>query len=156
MPRELRLRIVLERPPDGVDFALQSGRGKKYDSIQTQRSSGTDLAFDFRVTVGDGPDDGAPNFRGPVTQGPPTARFVYIGVGQYAGQIDSRWGRRIKIPLGGITREMLGRAMDSGGTLEARVPGTGKDGSPTCATTHPIGGWNMRPGSGQADGEVRR
>jgi hypothetical protein len=49
--RELTLRIVLEAPPPGVDFGLQKGRGAEYETIQTQRSKGNDLRFEFTVGV---------------------------------------------------------------------------------------------------------
>nr|WP_206108274.1 DUF5990 family protein [Paludisphaera soli] len=41
---ELRLRIVLESPPAGVDFGLQLGKGSDYETIETQRSQGTTSA----------------------------------------------------------------------------------------------------------------
>jgi uncharacterized protein DUF5990 len=47
--RELNLRIILESPPAGVDYALQKGRGGDYETIQTQRSKGRDLHFEFKV-----------------------------------------------------------------------------------------------------------
>src|SRR5258708_7459086 len=49
MKRELTLRIVLERPPKGVDFGLQKGRGSAYETVQKQRSKGSDLVFAFIV-----------------------------------------------------------------------------------------------------------
>jgi hypothetical protein len=38
---------------------------------------------------------------------------------------------------------MIDRAMAAGQLLETRVPGTGKDGSPSCATVKPFPGWNV-------------
>jgi hypothetical protein len=57
MERELTLRIVLEKPPVGVDFGLQKGRGSDYETIQKQRSRGNDLSFEFTVGVKAGPKD---------------------------------------------------------------------------------------------------
>jgi hypothetical protein len=34
--------------------------------------------------------------------------------------------------------------------LEARVPGTGKDGGPSCATVKPFEGWKLVQGRGRA------
>jgi hypothetical protein len=65
MEVELRLRIVLECPPAGVDFGLQQGRGADYRTVQTQRSQGHDLGFDGTVTAKDGRGDGLPDFLGP-------------------------------------------------------------------------------------------
>ena len=89
--------------------------------------------------------DGAPNFLGPYTQGPPALRFVYIRVGRSAGQPDTPFDRRAKIPLGGIGEELLARALKKpGSVLEVHMPGRGKDGTPTCATVRlPPGAWRL-------------
>lgn len=137
---EVRLRIVLIAPPAGVDFGIQDGKGHDYKTIHTQRSKDTDLTFEFRVTVKDNRDDGLPNFLGPLAQGPATNRFIYIDIGKSAGQIGSCWERRIKVPLEGITWDMIEKASTKF-VLEARLPGTGSDGGPNCATVKPIEGW---------------
>lgn len=137
---EVRLRIVLVAPPAGVDFGVQQGKGKDYTTIQTQRSGGGDLTFEITVTAKDTRDDGLPNFLGPLAQGPVAERFIYIDIGKCAGQSDSAWERRIKVPLGGITWEMI----ETKRVLEARLPGTGKDGGPSCATVKPVDGWKVR------------
>src|SRR3954451_25130939 len=80
MEVQLRLRIVLENPPAGVDFGLQQGKGAAYQTVQTQRSRGDDLRFDGTVTAKDNRGDGLPNFLGPLTQGPPGGRFLYIDI----------------------------------------------------------------------------
>jgi uncharacterized protein DUF5990 len=134
--RELTLRIVLEKPPGGIDFGLQKGKGSLYDIAQTQRSrTASDLSFEFIVRVGES-EKKEPNFLGPYVQGPSGGRFVYINIGTYAGQKDSPWSRRLKVPLQGITWKMV-----DAGMLETRVPGTGRDGGPTCATVKPFEGW---------------
>ena len=139
MESELTLRVVLEKPPQGVDFALQKGRGNPYETIQKQRSKGSDLIFEFTVGVkADGPA-ATPNLQGPFVQGPPAGRFVYLDIGTAAGQLDTPWSRRLKIPLSGITMAMI----SSRTVLEARVPGTGKDGGPNCATVKPFAGWKL-------------
>jgi Family of unknown function (DUF5990) len=146
--RELRLRIVLERPPSGVDFGLQKGRGSAYETIQKQRSQTKDLYFEFTVEVKGGRKAAMPTLLGPLAQGPPGERFVYIDIGTYAGQADSLWSRRLKIPLRGITWDMIDRlADDSRAVLEARVPGTGRDGGPTCGTVKAFDGWKLERGT---------
>jgi hypothetical protein len=142
MATEVPLRIVLVAPPAGVDFGIQHGKGSDYITILTQQSKGTDLKFEFTVSVKDDADDEMPNFLGPLSQGPVAGRFVYIDIGKSAGQIDSCWQRRIKVPLVGITWELIRKVTaNSKLILEARLPGTGKDGGPSCATIHPIEGW---------------
>jgi hypothetical protein len=144
METELRLRIVLVAPPAGVDFGIQEGKGSDYKSIQKQRSKVADLSFEFTVTVKDNREDGLPNFLGPLAQGPTTGRFIYIDIGKLAGQSDSCWERRIKVPLGGITWDMIEKApTDPKLILEARLQGKGKDGGPSCATVKPTDGWKF-------------
>lgn len=136
MEQELTLIIILEKPPAGVDFALQKGGGNNYEAVQRQTSTGNDLKFEFAVRVGE-QKDGQPNFLGPFTQGPAPQRFVYIDIGTMAGQSNSCWTRRLKIPLYGITWDLIRKRKP----LFTRVQGTGRDGSPTCATPKPFAGW---------------
>lgn len=144
MPFECPIRLVLVTPPAGIDFAIQRGRGAKAESVLVQRSTGRDIAFDFSLTVLAGVGTDVPHFTGPFAQGPPSGRFIYIGVGTLAGQKDTPWSRRIKVPLQGITATLLrSAAATPRATLQARIPGTGKDGSPSCATTRPLGGWEV-------------
>jgi hypothetical protein len=88
--------------------------------------------------------NGLPNFTGPFAQGPPDGRFVYIDVGTCAGQHDTPWSRRMKIPLQGITWPLVRKALAKPGyRLTARIPGTGRDGGPSCATVRPLGDWEV-------------
>jgi len=139
---ELTLRIVLEGPPPGVDFGLQEGHGKDYQTVQTQRSKTSDLTFTFTVRAKQN-SSGEPVFLGPFTQGPPPERFVYLDIGTYARQKDTPWSRRLKIPLRGISWEMVEQASGSSRVLETRVRGTGRDGGPTCGTIKPFNGWTI-------------
>lgn len=139
MENEVRLRIVLLQPPAGVEFALQKGRGSGYEMAQKQRSGGKDLRFEFTVSAKPGRAAAGPAFAGPFVQGPAGDRFVYLDIGTYAGQSGTPWSRRLKVPLSGITWEMV----RSGKTLEARVPGAAQDGGPSCAYE-----WRKRVGPG--------
>ena len=73
--------------------------------------------------------DALPDFAGPFVQGPSGERFVYLDIGTCAGQTNTPWSRRLKIPLSGITWDLI----EAGGVLLAAVPGTGTDGGPSCA-----------------------
>jgi hypothetical protein len=139
MARQLTLRIVIEQPPAGVDFALQKGSGSAYEPVQKQRSDGNDVSFEFQPSIREGISDSMAAMGGPFVQGPPKQRFVYVDIGTAAGQHDSCWTRRMKIPLEGIPAKML----RSGGVLEARVPGTDRKGGPTCATVKDFDGWKV-------------
>jgi len=141
---DLTLRIVLAEPPAGVDYGLQVGRGADYETAQTRRAEGGDVSFEFTVGIKDD-RPAAPDFRGPIVQGAKGQRFVYIDIGTYAGQTDTPWSRRLKVPLAGITWDVIERASSTGIVVEARVPGTARDGGPACATVHPVGGWKVAP-----------
>lgn len=144
MDSELPIRIVLVEPPAGIDYGIQHGRGAKYDTILVQQRTRGDVTFDFSITVGENKKDNSPNFLGPIVQGPSTGRFIYVDVGTYAGQKNTPWARRMKIPLGDITWALIKKARSkSGQRLVARIQGTGKDGGPACATVPLIDGWEI-------------
>jgi hypothetical protein len=144
MELEVKIRIVLKAPPPEVDFGLQVGKARDYETVQKQSSKGKDVFFRGSLTAKNNRADGSPNFLGPLTQGPPTARFIYIDVGQFAGQRESCWSRRMKIPLTGIGWEMLKKAAkDERIILEARLQATGRDGGPACGTVRPAEGWKL-------------
>jgi hypothetical protein len=130
--RELALRITVRRPPHGVEFAMQRGSA---ELIAPSARAPDALVFDFTVRVDGVTSSGAPRLLGPFTQGPPTARFVYVNAGRRAGQADTPWDPRAKVPLVGITASMIETAARSpGGRIETDFAGTGTDGGPTCAT----------------------
>ena len=143
MSHEIALKIILENPPSGVVFGIQKGSGNNYETIQKQISGVAILHFNFTITV-KWNKDGSPNFLGAIVQGPPTERFIYIDIGTAAGDINSVWSRRLKIPLKGITMEMINKLLTGSAIiLETKVPGTGKDGGPNCATVKPFSGWYL-------------
>ena len=143
MEWELTFRIVLENPPAGVDFALQKGKGSKYEIVQKQRSGSGNLRFEFTARAVYSGKGAEPNLLGPFVQGTPDARFVYIGIGTFAGQTGTEWSRRLKVPLSGISAELVERAGRESGVFETHVPGTGRDGGPNCATVKPFPGWKL-------------
>ena len=140
METELTFQIRLEKPPPGIDFALQKGHGNGYETVQKQRSGDTDLYFEFSAKVKD--SNSVPDFLGPFVQGPKGERFIYIDIGTYAGQTNTPWSRRLKIPVSGIDSAMIRMLADNPSMIFATtVPGTGKDGGPNCATVKPFSGW---------------
>ena len=143
MNQELSIRIILESPPTGVDFAIQKGSGNKYETILKQRSGKDDICFEFKISVKKGKTS-SHDFTGPFVQGPSAERFIYVDIGTAAGQMDSVWTRRLKIPLRDIPAETIKQMLtDSSLVLETKVPGTGKDGGPNCATVKPFPGWHL-------------
>jgi hypothetical protein len=143
------MRLILVDPPAGVDFGIQHGRGAEFETLSVQQRTRGDIVFDFSMKVVES-RGGAPSFQGPFAQGQPAGRFVYVDVGTYAGQKNTEWSRRIKVPLQGITWTLIKKVTSKPGhRLSATIPGRGKDGSPSCATVQVLGGWQViedRPG----------
>lgn len=142
----LPLHIILQSPPSGVHFGLQKGSGSNYETVQLQKSVSGDLHFDLTVTIrGDRAKDQTPRFGGPFAQGAYPDNFIYIDIGTYAGKEEDVWSRRLKIPLAGILWDTVDQfTANPKLVLETHVPGTAKDGSPTCATVKPFAGWRVR------------
>lgn len=144
MESEITLQIILMKLPPNVVFGLQNGAGNNYKTVQKQISINNDLAFTFGIHVkGDRSKDKLPKFSGPFVQGSADNKFVYIDIGTYAGQSDTIWSRRLKIPLTGITWQDID-SLSSKAILQTDVPGTGRDGGPNCATVKPFTGWQIK------------
>lgn len=123
----LPFRIVVAQPVIGVLHSLQAKDGQPLDPKLSR--AGEALHFDFPVRVAPGP-----KFLGDqVRREGPERRFVYVRIGQAAGDPASPWSRRMKIDIHDIDPALLARAAE-GGIVEILVQGTGKDGTPACAT----------------------
>jgi hypothetical protein len=143
MESEVTLQIVLVKPTPNVAFGLQVGSGSNYETVQKQIATSGNLLFRFMAKVkGDRTKESFPKFSGSFVQGPSEKQFVYIDIGTYAGQADAIWSRRLKVPLTGITWNDID-SVSGDSLLQAIVPGTGKDGSPNCATVKPFEGWQL-------------
>lgn len=125
---EIRMRIVIENPVPGVLHSLQAGDTGVLDPKRSVE--GEPLSFDFPIRVAPGPKF----FGDQVRREGPTRRFVYIRIGTMAGDHTSEWTRRMKIDVHDAPQNLLDRAMAGEGVVELTVDGTGKDGSPACAT----------------------
>ena len=87
---DLPLRIVIDDPVPGLAVALQRGASANAQLV------GQGPVFDLEAAVDGALPDGRPRFLGPYVQGPPAGRFVYLCVGEMAGQIGSPWNGRVK------------------------------------------------------------
>lgn len=128
----ITLRLTIADPVPGVRYSLQ----KEDAPFEPTTAGEAALSFDLPVRLS------ADNrFLGPfVRREGPARRFVYIRIGQSAGDHASCWTRRAKIDIHDIPAALLDQAR-AGRTLEVILPGRGKDGSPTCATVRPITPW---------------
>jgi len=125
---EIRMRIVIENPLSGVLHSLQSKDGHPLDPKSS--NSGEALAFDFPLRIAPGPKF----FGDQVRCEGPVRRFVYIRIGQSAGQHGSPWSRRMKIDIHDLDQGLLDRAAAGEGVVQIVVDGTARDGTPACAT----------------------
>ena len=126
------MRIVIDDPVPGVFHSLQSKDGHPLDPKRS--TGGEPLSFEFPIRFAEGPKF----FGDQVRREGPERRFVYIRIGQSAGDCASPWSRRMKIDIHDISVALLEKAA-AGGVVEIRVDGTAKDGSPACATVRPTG-----------------
>lgn len=124
----VNFRIVIEQPVAGVRHSLQAKDDLPLDPKASK--NGEALSFDFPIRIGPGPKF----FGDQVRREGSERRFVYIRVGQSAGDHGSPWSRRMKIDIHDIDPTLLDRAASSSGVIEITVNGTGKDGTPACAT----------------------
>lgn len=137
----LVFHITLKTPPAGILYALQKGSGSNYNVEQAQHSTGADLNFEVPIEIkGSQSTSEVPDFKGPYVHGPLGGRFIYLDIGNYAGGDSVLASGRIKVPLTGITWDMLNGAS----TLETTVAGTGKNGGPAYATPKPFAGWKSK------------
>ena len=130
MKYPIPFRIIVDRPLPGVVMQVQKGKDSLLPPTVIADSS---LVFDFDINVDLSGD--SLNFLGTFVQGPRDARFVYVNSGTYAGQTQTCWSRRAKLSLMTITKDQIDRVLNKlGSRLEARIPGAGRDGGPTCAS----------------------
>jgi hypothetical protein len=123
----IRLGLVVEAPVSGVAYSLQNQKSRPVDPRMSV--AGEPLIFDLSIRIAPGPKF----FGDQVRREGPERRFVYIAVGQQAGEHGSPWSRRMKIDIHDIPPALLEQAL-SGGRLVGTVQGTGRDGTPACAT----------------------
>jgi hypothetical protein len=139
MNPQLQLRVIVVAPPADVVFAVQRGRA---GLLAPARMTPDSLVFEFAVTVADAAAQPV-RLTGEFTQGPATARFVYVNSGTYAGEAGSCWSRRAKLPLAGIPSALVQSALQNTAVIEARIAGTGRDGGPACASVPLLSGWTI-------------
>lgn len=128
----ITLRLTIADPVPGIHYSLQ-----QKDAVFDPRvAADAPLSFDVPIRL---TDDG--RFLGDfVRREGPTRRFVYIRIGQSAGQHGTPISRRAKIDIHDIAPALLDQARN-GAVLEVVLPGREKDGTPACATVKPKEPW---------------
>ena len=142
MPQTVTFRIVVRDPLPGVELRLQRGRDELVPPVERTAEATT---FEFRLDADVGVDGGV-RLRGPEVQGPREKRFVYVNAGTYAGQHDSPWGVRAKVPLTGLRAAVAAASGRPGVVIEGTIDGRGRGGGPAAATVALLGGgWEVVP-----------
>lgn len=140
---ELPMRIVAVDPVPGLVIVLQKGQAARIELIPPTSQSEDAVVFDVEVTVDGRLADGRPRLLGPVVQGPPKARFIYLAVGTYAGQTASQWGGRVKVPLSSLSWDQV-ETLAPGRRLVARIAGRSPKGGPALASVPLLApGWHV-------------
>jgi hypothetical protein len=124
---EIRMRLVVENPVPGVLHSLQGKKNEPRSALASK--AGEPLAFELSIRIAPGPKFYGEQVR---SEGP-ERRFVYIAIGQQAGDAASCWNRRMKINIHDIAPALLEKAT-KGQALEGAILGTGEDGTPACAS----------------------
>ena len=148
---DVPLRIVVDTPVPGFVMRLQSGATAKAEWLPPASASAEALAFDFTVSVDGVLPDGRPRLLGPVVQGPPAARFVYLTIARVTGP---SWSGRAKVPLKDLSWAMI-ETLPPDGRLCAHYNGAGRGGLPACATVPLTQGWAVIPSDSLARATAR-
>lgn len=135
MLTRIMLRLTIADPVPGVLYSLQD---PKSVPVEPRKAGEAPLSFYVPVSLS---DDG--RMTGPfVRREGPTRRFVYIGIGQGAGDHFTDINRRAKIDIHDIPGSLLDDAR-LGAILGVTLPGRAKDGGPACATVRPLNPWSV-------------
>lgn len=128
----ITLRLTIADPVPGVRYSLQQDDAPHLPVTAAEAP----LSFDVPVRLSDDKRFGGPFVRREGKE----RRFIYIRIGQSAGDHATPLNRRAKIDVHNIPPDLLERAR-AGAVLEVVLPGKGKDGTPACATVRPVQGW---------------
>jgi len=136
---DIPVRITLRDPPPGVRVAMQRGKAAAHTLVAPSSVTRDAIVFDLSIQLKEAKMATAPDFTGPFVQGKPGERFIYVNWGQSAGDATSQWTRRAKVWLRDITPANVDELRRKpGAILTAVVNGTGRDGTPVCASTNVV------------------
>ncbi|XWW43873.1 hypothetical protein JYG30_13840 [Fibrella sp. USSR17] len=136
------VRIILRKPVAGTVYGLQKGSGSHYETIQKQAAGSDDLLFATALPA-KRTKEGDLILYGPLCQGPPHERFLYLDIGSYAGQENAPFNGRLKVPLPKISDEFSSEAIGER-IFVATIYGTEeKTGRPVGGTAKPVDGWKI-------------
>ncbi len=138
-PRTIAVHIIGRRLPGRtcgpyteISVALAQKTGCDPDAFVS--AAAREARWETTIEVRE--QGGAPAFRGPAVNGPPTERFLYLTwLGRKGGAAPAMF-RRAKLRLDAIPATVLTQALRSG-VLLGRLELTARDGMPLCASVRP-------------------
>lgn len=144
MKHFLPFQLQVLDAPIGMQMAVQRAVGELIPPVVCMPAL---LVFEVTLTVSFPTGEAPPRLTGPGVQGPVDGRFLYLNAGTSAGQVNSCWTRRAKVPLPTLTPELLQHALNQPELiLQASIMGQARDGGPACASVRLLGnGWVAAP-----------
>lgn len=140
-PFDLPLRLIVRRPLEDVRYALQLRDAELLSATETSTDA---ITFDFAIRCETLHESRPPRLLGSAVHGPPSRRYLYVNSGTRAGQTDSCWDRRAKVPLGAITPDLVAAVRNSTDCrLLVEIEGIARDGGPTCGTVSRLDDWRL-------------
>ncbi|MEZ0540773.1 DUF5990 family protein [Fibrella arboris] len=135
-------RVIVAKPVAGAVYGVQKGSGNAYETLQKQTANSGDLRFDSALPA-KRDKEGNLVLCGPLCQGPPHGRFLYLDIGSYAGQENAPFSGRLKVPLPRIPDEFREKVVGER-VFVATIYGTSeKTGRPVGGTAKPVDGWKV-------------
>jgi hypothetical protein len=135
MSDRIMLRLTIQDPVAGLTYSLQDAKSAP---VEPRVAGERPLSFYVPASL-----TAEGRLAGPfVRREGPERRFVYIAIGQAAGDAASAFSRRAKIDVHEIPADVLDAA-SLGATIGVALPGRARDGGPACATVRPLGPWSV-------------
>ncbi|WP_460676234.1 DUF5990 family protein [Hymenobacter coalescens] len=140
----LLFQLQVLSAPLGVTMALQHGTTTLLPPVA---ASSELLVFETELGVVQASEQHRFRLSGPCVHGRGDDRFLYLNAGTYAGQADSCWSRRAKVPLPVLTAALVEQALATpDNVFRARMWGCAGDGGPACASIRLLdAGWSLIP-----------
>lgn len=143
---EFEIHLVELPPPgcgpwDNVAAGIQHGQ----EVLPGRALPDGSLVFSGTLRLKEPAAKAGPVFLGRYAFGTPRDRFLYLSWSGEENGAARQMFRRIKIPLTSITWAQIDQIRDHpGSVLKVTVRGTGRDGTPACATVPLLGGgWTV-------------
>ncbi len=124
---------------EGVHIGMQRQKAV----VDLVPGDATEASWTFPIEVVPGRSGGL-DFRGPWVHGKPGERFLYLSWGEVPAVDQFLMFRRAKLWLTTISEELLQEALNTGATIEGRLPLTDSKGGPICASVRPpVIAWSL-------------